>query len=143
VVPEDYKYYWKNIPGVKFKTADANKPFIHKSKTMQVRGVWPGVIDVHAADWMYFTFTEACPKKGSPIAVEVADCWSPGAVGYEFNQFLAVEYLAIVRSHKLPRNNLVIPIHGVPSNATDLYEATGYDYPNYQIEDFKPGGEWC
>ena len=37
----------------------------------------------------------------------------------------------------------VIPIHGIPANATDLYALTGYDYPNFGINDFLPGGPWC
>ena len=73
---------------------------------MQVRGVWPGLKNVHALDWQYFTFTPACPNNTSPLSVEVADAWSPGAVGYEFNQFLAIEYLAIARAHRIPRNHL-------------------------------------
>ena len=77
------------------------------------------------------------------MAVEIADMWSPVAVGYEFNQLLAISYLAIARRHRMPRENLVIPIHGVPSNATELYALTGYDYPNYNILDFVPGGKWC
>lgn len=110
---------------------------------MQVRGVWPGEKNVHALDWQYFTFTPACPNNTSPLSVEVADAWSPGAVGYEFNQFAAIEYLAIARAHRIPKNHLVIPIHGFPSPAEELYNLTGYAYPDFQVEDFLPGGPWC
>ena len=37
----------------------------------------------------------------------------------------------------------ILPIHGVPSNATDLYALTGYSYPEYKTTDFLPGGAWC
>ena len=43
---------------------------------MQVRGVWHE-IDAHSADWMYFTFTEACPNSDSSVGVVTADAWSP------------------------------------------------------------------
>lgn len=37
----------------------------------------------------------------------------------------------------------VIPIHGVPSNSTDLYALTGQAYSDYKTTDFLPGGAWC
>lgn len=37
----------------------------------------------------------------------------------------------------------VIPLHGVPTNVTELYELTGYSYPPLKMSDFKPGGVWC
>jgi hypothetical protein len=37
----------------------------------------------------------------------------------------------------------VIPLHGVPTNVTELYAAAGYSYPDYKISDFIPGGKWC
>ena len=36
-----------------------------------------------------------------------------------------------------------LPIHGPPTNATVLYEQTGYDYPDFKTTDFRPGGPWC
>jgi hypothetical protein len=40
------------------------------------------------------------------MAVSVADPWSPGLVGYEFNQFAAITYLDIVRNDRMKRDNL-------------------------------------
>ena len=40
------------------------------------------------------------------MAVTVADPWSPGLVGYEFNQFAAIQYLDIVRNDGMVRENL-------------------------------------
>lgn len=34
-------------------------------------------------------------------------------------------------------------MHGVPTPITELYAATAYDYPDYNILDFLPGGPWC
>jgi hypothetical protein len=78
----------------------------HHSPTMQVRGIWPGFKEVYANDWMYFTYTVACPTANNIMAVTVADAWSPGAVGYLFNQLLATQYLAIARCAQIPRNSL-------------------------------------
>ena len=72
---------------------------------MQVRAVWHEK-NVHANDWMYITWTEACPSSDGPLAVSVADPWSPGLVGYEFNQFAAITYLDIVRNDHMKRENL-------------------------------------
>lgn len=36
-----------------------------------------------------------------------------------------------------------IPIHGVPTSITELYALTAYDYPDYKVTDFLPGGPWC
>ena len=75
---------------------------------MQIRAIYPGIKDVHAADWMYFTFSAACPTSAanSTVAVEIADAWSPGAVGYEFDQKLATQWLAIARKDKLVKDHL-------------------------------------
>jgi hypothetical protein len=82
-----------------------DQPFVHRDKGMQVRAVWHEK-NVHANDWMYFTWTEACPSPDGPLAVSVADPWSPGLVGYEFNQFAAITYLDIVRNDHMKRENL-------------------------------------
>lgn len=84
-----------------------DKPFIHKDGNLQVRAVWHQK-QVHANDWMYFTWTAACPKDGDPMGVTVADPWSPGLVGYEFNQFAAITYLDIVRNDGMVRENLYV-----------------------------------
>ena len=55
---------------------------------------------------MYFTWTEACPGPDSRMAVTVADPWSPGAVGYEFNQRDAISYLDIAKKNHMPKDNL-------------------------------------
>lgn len=73
---------------------------------MQVRGVWPGQKDVHAKDWMYFTYTVPCPTNQNLMAVTVADAWSPGAVGYLFGQGQAIQYLDIARKAQVQRNSL-------------------------------------
>lgn len=112
---------------------------------MQVRSIYPGVKNVHAADWQYFTFSVACPstKNNNTLAIEIADAWSPGAVGYAFDQTLTTEMLSIFREDKVMKNFLGVPIHGFPTPATVAYEETGYDYPDYKVEDFIPGGAWC
>jgi hypothetical protein len=42
------------------------------------------------------------------MAVSVADPWSPGLMGYEFNQFAAIIYLDIVRNDHMKRENLYV-----------------------------------
>ena len=105
VVPEAFTYYWSKIPGVKFATASANEPFVHKTKEMQVRGVWHSQ-DVHADDWMYYTWTVGCPGLNDRMAVTVADAWSPGSGGYQFDQLPAVEYLDLARADRIQRDSL-------------------------------------
>lgn len=63
-------------------------------------------LNVHANDWMYFTWTEKCPTKDSLMAVSVADVWNPGAEGYQFDQTLAITYLDIAKKNKIPFKNL-------------------------------------
>jgi hypothetical protein len=72
---------------------------------MQVRCVWHKK-NVHANDWMYFTWTPPCPTDKDHMGITIADPWSPGLVGYEFNQFAAITYLDIARRDKIPRENL-------------------------------------
>src|SRR5689334_3789971 len=36
-----------------------------------------------------------------------------------------------------------IPVHGYPSNVSELYALTGYDYPDCKVNDFEPGDPWC
>lgn len=86
-------------------TLSESEPFVYKDNNLQVRAIWHEK-QVHANDWMYFTWTSSCPKDGDPIAVTNADAWSPGFVGYEFNQFAAIEYLDLVRTDGLAKENL-------------------------------------
>ncbi|KAL7916698.1 hypothetical protein GGI35DRAFT_485828 [Trichoderma velutinum] len=142
VVPKGYEYYWKNIPGVKFAFSEENKPFIHKDTHMQVRAIWhPGF--VHASDWMYFMWTTACPTANSPVVATLADAWSPGFIGYEFDNNLAISYLNFAAADRMPHDYLVVPIHGTPHNISELYTLTGYSYPNYKTTDFRSGGALC
>ena len=62
--------------------------------------------NAHANDWIYITWAEACPNPDAPLAVSVADPWSLGLVGYEFNQFAAITHLDIVRNDHMKRENL-------------------------------------
>jgi hypothetical protein len=78
---------------------------MHRDKGMQVRCIWHEK-NVHSNDWMYFTWTKACPGSDSPMAITVADSWSPGLVGYQFNQFAAITYLDIARNDRVKRDNL-------------------------------------
>ncbi|UKZ48031.1 hypothetical protein TrVGV298_002267 [Trichoderma virens] len=136
VVPKGYEYYWQNIPGVKFALSEENKPFIHKDKHMQVRAIWhPGF--VHASDWMYFMWTTACPTANSPVVATLADAWSPGFIGYEFDNNLAISYLNFAAADRMPHDYLVVPIHGSPHNISELYTLTGYAYPKYKTTDFR------
>ncbi len=43
----------------------------------------------------------------------------------------------------IPCINRVIPGHGVPTYSSELYDETGFSYPDYSISDFLPGGPWC
>ena len=36
-----------------------------------------------------------------------------------------------------------LPIHGPPTNQSELYDEVGYEYPDYKTTDFLPGGPWC
>jgi hypothetical protein len=72
------------------------QPFVHRDQGMQVRCIWHEK-NIHASDWMYFTWTEACPGPDSPVAVSVADPWSPALVSYEFNQFAAITILILCK----------------------------------------------
>lgn len=105
VVPEPYRYYWSKIPRVQFATATEKEPFVHKTKEMQVRGVWH-IQNIHADDWMYSTWTVNCPGPDDRIAVTVADAWSPGSVGFEFDQHSAIQYLDLARSDRIQRDSL-------------------------------------
>lgn len=105
VVPEDFTNYWTNLPGVEFETANADQPFMYKDSKMQVRGVWHK-INAHAADWMYFTFTEACPTAESPMGVVTADGWSPGFHPWNYGQHEVLDWLAIARADKVARDNM-------------------------------------
>ena len=73
---------------------------------MRMRAIFPGIKNTHAADWMIFVFTPAIPKANSTLVVSLADAWSPMAVGFEFDQLLAIQYLDIARALQIPRNNL-------------------------------------
>ncbi len=81
------------------------QPFIHKDPHLQVRGVWHAVA-AHWADWMYFTFTEACPGSDSPKGVVSADAWSPGFYPWDYQQTDVLQWLAIARADGVPRGNL-------------------------------------
>ena len=72
---------------------------------MQVRGVWHEV-DAHSADWMYFTFTEACPGSDSPMGVVTADAWSPGIYPWDYGQQPVIQWLSMARADHVPRANL-------------------------------------
>ena len=72
---------------------------------MQVRGVWHE-IDAHSADWMYFTFTEACPDASSPMGVVSADAFSPGHYPWDYGQENVLQWLALARKDKVPRGNM-------------------------------------
>ena len=60
------------------------------------------VFNAHAADWMYFTFTEACPGTYSPMAVVSADGWSPCYHPWDYGQDPVVQWLAIARADQVP-----------------------------------------
>ena len=79
---------------------------MYKDSTMQVRAVWHQQKNTHSADWMYFAWTLACPGPNSPLGITEADAWSPGFVDYQFNQFDAVNYLALARGDHVAKNNL-------------------------------------
>lgn len=88
-----------------FDCISEEKRFIYKDANMQVRAIWHKK-NVHANDWMYFTWTRPWPKDSDRMAITIADQWSPGLVGYEFNQFAAIIYLDIARRDQVPRENL-------------------------------------
>ena len=79
---------------------------MYKDAQMQVRGVWHKGKTTHALDWMYFAWTSACPSPDSSLGITEADVWSPGLIGYEFDQSQAVEYLALARGDQVAKNNL-------------------------------------
>ncbi len=105
VVPERFTYHWDKIPGLQFTTASEAKPFILRTKEMQVRGVWHSQ-DVHADDWMYYAWTVGCTGLNDRMAITVADTWSPGLVGYKFDQAPAIQYLDLVRADRIQRDSL-------------------------------------
>ena len=78
---------------------------MHKDSNMQVRGVWHE-IDAHSADWMYFTFTEACPGIDSPMGVVTADAWSPGIYPWDYGQQPVIQWLAMARADQVARANM-------------------------------------
>ncbi len=72
---------------------------------MQVRAIWhPGF--VHANDWMYFMWTTACPTASSAVVATLADAWSPGFIGYEFDNNLAISYLNFAEEDHMPHDYL-------------------------------------
>ena len=82
-----------------------NKPFIYKDSKTQVRAVFhTGYI--HADDWMYFMWTEACPNDESPVIATLADAWSPGFIGYEFDRWEATAYVDFAREDQMPYHYL-------------------------------------
>ena len=109
---------------------------------MRVRGVWHNV-DAHSADWMYFTFTEACPQSDSPMGVVTADAFSPGVDPPGYGQRPVLQWLAIARGDGVAKDHIELPIHGEPTPAVELYPQIGYEYPNHTTTDFLPGGPWC
>jgi hypothetical protein len=72
---------------------------------MQVRAIWHKGF-VHADDWMYFMWTVACPREESPVVATLADAWSPGFIGYEFDHLLATHYLDFAREDRMPHDYL-------------------------------------
>jgi hypothetical protein len=74
---------------------------------MQVRCIWHKK-NVHSNDWIYFTWTPACPKETDTMAITIADPWSPGLVDCEFNQVAAINYLDIAKNNKIPKYNLYV-----------------------------------
>jgi hypothetical protein len=72
---------------------------------MQVRAIWHNKF-VHADDWMYFIWTTACPGADSPMVATIADAWSPGFIGYEFDHLLASQYLDLAREDHMPHGYL-------------------------------------
>ena len=81
------------------------QPFKHNDSKMQVRAIWHQNF-VHADDWMYFVWTEACPGKDSLMVATIADAWSPGFIGYEFDHLLASQYLDLARQDHMPHDYL-------------------------------------
>lgn len=109
---------------------------------MQVHGIWH-LVDAHSADWMYFTFTEACPSNDSEIGVVTADAWSPNVDPFGYGQRPVLQWLAIARLDKVPKDHMELPIYGDPKPAAELYPEIGYEYPNYTISDFLSGSLQC
>lgn len=142
VVPEQFTYYWQNIPNVQFETASEAQPFTHKDSNMQVHGIWH-LVDAHSTDWMYFTFTEACPSSNSEIGCVTADAWSHGVDPFGYGQRPVLQWLAIARMDGVPKQHIELPIHGEPLPASELYTEIGYAYPNHTMADFLGGSLLC
>ena len=105
VCPEEYTYFWSEIPGVQFATSTEDKPFAYKNNEMQVRAIWH-VKAPHANDFMYFTWTVACPGPNDRMAITEADAWSPGESGFEYGHIEATQLVALWRSDHAPRDSL-------------------------------------
>jgi hypothetical protein len=109
---------------------------------MQVHGLWHHV-DAHSADWMYFTFTEACPSEDSEMGVVTADAWSPGVDPFGYGQRPVLQWLAIARADGVPKNHMELPVHGDPKPAANMYATIGYEYPETTMKDFLSGDAMC
>jgi len=79
------------------------------------------------------------------MPVSIADPWSPGLVGYEFNQFAAITYLDIVRNDRMKRNNLWVYDHCNALTSSWLDNADGwFHYPElYHFMGFRPMPQIC
>lgn len=109
---------------------------------MQVHGIWHQ-LDAHSADWMYFTFTSACPDSDAEMGIVTADAWSPGVDPFGYGQRPVLQWLAIARMDGVPKEHIELPIHGTPLPARLLYPEIGYEYPAYTISDFLGGSLLC
>ncbi|KAH9866215.1 hypothetical protein J1614_008781, partial [Plenodomus biglobosus] len=141
IVPEMSRDYYTKVPGIKFKTYSA--PFV--IETANFRAVFIHVEgSIHAVDHSIGVITPPCPTNDSTVVVFDADhVVNAGEPLTRSDANELDQLVAALSKFRVAKSALLVPSHGPLGNMSSIYDAMGYQFPEYRPTDFEYNSQKC